>query len=249
MVKIKDTYQNNNIAILIGRKGSKGFPGKNTRKIGPKKLCEYPVIAALKSKKIKKIFVATDCPKIKEATKKYNPIYIDRPKKLNSDKALGEDVYQYCYYHIKKNYSKKINLVVLLMANAPMITHKMIKEGINKLNKNKTADSAVSVSKYNMWSPIRARKINNKGLLDPFIPFEKMKLKTINCDRDSQGDVYYADMSVSIVRPRCLENISDGLLPQKWMGKKILQIISKYGLDLDYDWQLPQVEYWVKKNL
>ena len=48
MVKIKDTYQNNNIAILIGRKGSKGFPGKNTRKIGPKKLCEYPVIAALK---------------------------------------------------------------------------------------------------------------------------------------------------------------------------------------------------------
>ena len=81
MVKIKDTYQNNNIAIFIGRKGSKGFPGKNTRKIGPNKLCEYPVIAALKSKTIKKIFVATDCHKMKEAKKKYNTIYIDKPKK------------------------------------------------------------------------------------------------------------------------------------------------------------------------
>ena len=248
MVKIKDTDQNNNIAILIGRKGSKGCPGKNTKKIGLKKLCEYPLIAAIKSKKIKKIFVATDCPKIKKATKKYDPIYIDRPKKLNDDKALGEDVYEYCYNYIKENYFKEINLIVLLMANAPMITHKMIKEGIDKLNKNKNADSAVSVSKYNMWSPIRARKINKKGLLDPFIPFERMKLKTINCDRDSQGDVYFADMSVSIVKPKCIEQMKYGLLPQKWMGHKILPIFSDYALDLDYPWQLPQVEYWIKKK-
>ena len=239
----------NNIAILIGRKGSKGFPGKNTKKIGSKYICEYPILAALKSRKIKKIYIATDCEKIKKTTKKYNPIYIERPKKLNSDKALGEDVYKYCFDYIKKDFPKKINLVVLLMANAPMITHEMITDGINMLDKNKKADSSVSVSKYNMWSPIRARKINKKGFLDPFIPFENMQLKKINCDRDSQGDVYFADMSVSIVRPHCLEKISEGLLPQKWMGKKILPIFSKYALDLDYDWQLPQVKYWIKKNL
>ena len=29
----------------------------------------------------------------------------------------------------------------------------------------------------------------------------------LNCDRDSQGDVYYADMAVSVVRPKCLENM------------------------------------------
>lgn len=55
-------------------------------------------------------------------------------------------------------------------------------------------------------------------------------------DRDSQGDVYLADMSVSVVRPKCLENMKEGLLPQKWMGQKIAPIISNAGFDLDYDW-------------
>ena len=134
------------------------------------------------------------------------------------------------------------------MANAPMINSNIINQGIKRLNKNKKADSAVTVTKYNMWSPIRARKINHSGFLNPFIPFNKMGLKTINCDRDSQGDVYYADMSASIVKPKCIEQIEDGLLPQKWMGHKILPIVSDYALDLDYPWQLPQVEYWLKKN-
>ena len=51
-----------------------------------------------------------------------------------------------------------------------------------------------------------------------------MILKKLNCDRDSQGDVYFADMSLSVVRPKCLENLSSGLLPQKWMGKTLHQL-------------------------
>ena len=100
-----------------------------------------------------------------------------------------------------------------------------------------------------MWSPLRARKINSKGYLDPFVPFKTFgNPKTLNCDRDSQGNVYFADMSVSIVRPKCLENLKNGLLPQKWMGKKIKPIKSWGGLDVDFEWQIPSVEYWLKKN-
>ena len=74
-----------------------------------------------------------------------------------------------------------------------------------------------------MWSPIRARKMDDSGCLVPFVPFEAIEgFDGLNCDRDSQGDVYYADMSVSVVRPHCLEFMEEGLLPQKWMGKKIL---------------------------
>ena len=178
------------IAILIGRKGSKGFPNKNTKKVGKKNLCEYPLIAAKKVKSIKRIFVATDCEKIKRIAKKYKVEFIDRPKKLNTDKALGEDVYKYCYEIAKRRMQtngEKIRYIVLLMANAPMINSNIINQGIKRLNKNKNADSAVTVSKYNMWSPIRARKINNSGFLNPFIPFNKMGLKTINCDRDVKG--------------------------------------------------------------
>ena len=236
-------------AIMIGRKGSRGFPGKNTYKILGRPLCEYPLIAAKKSKFIDKIYVATDCDKIKKISSKYNVEFINRPKKLNTNKALGDHVFEYSYEQVKKKNIKKIELVVLLFANAPTINFKLIDQGITLLKKNKYFDSAVSTSVYNMWSPLRARKLEPDGSLKPFVNFEYFgNPKTLNCDRDSQGNVYFADMSLSIVRPKCLENLKDGLLPQKWMGKKIMPIKSWGGCDVDYKWQIPGVEHWLITN-
>ena len=99
-----------------------------------------------------------------------------------------------------------------------------------------------------MWSPLRARKLNKDGSLIPFVPFETFgNPKTLNCDRDSQGDVLFADMGVSVVRPKCLENMKNNLLPQKWMGNKIAPIYSEAGFDIDYEWQLPLLKYWIQK--
>lgn len=239
-------------ALMIGRKGSKGLPGKNTKKIFGKSLCEYPIIAAKKTNLIERIFVSTDCSNIKKVTKKYKVNFLKRPKKFSTNKALGDDVFVDGYQQIKKilkKENKKIELLVLLFANVATINSKLIIKGIKILKKNKYFDSAVSTSVYNMWSPLRARKLSKtKGNLVPFVPFEVFgNPKTLNCDRDSQGNVYYADMSVNIVRPNCLENIKNGLLPQKWMGKKIAPIFSEAGFDLDYEWQLPSLKYWIKK--
>ena len=237
------------VAIMIGRKGSRGFPGKNTFKVLGRPLCEYPLIAAKKSKFIDKIYVATDSDKIKKVSQKYNVEFVDRPRKLNTNKALGDHVFEYTYEQVKKKNNKKIELVVLLFANAPTINAKLIDQGILLLKKNKRFDSAVTTSIYNMWSPLRARKLASDGSLKPFVNFEYFgNPKTLNCDRDSQGNVYFADMSLSVVRPRCLENLKDGLLPQKWMGKKITPIKNWGGCDVDYKWQIPMVEYWLTSN-
>ena len=240
------------IALMMGRAGSTGFPKKNLKKVLGRKICEYPLIACKNSKKVNKIFVSTDCPTIKKICKNYKGIYIPRPKNLATKSALGEDVYEHGYKEIKKILklkSKDIEFIVLLMANAPTITSDLINKGINILRKNKKLDSAVTTSIYNMWSPLRARKISKDGTLKPFVPFKTFgNPKTLNCDRDSQGNVHYADMSVSIVRPRCLDNLKSGLLPQKWMGNKIASIPSWGGCDVDYEWQLPVVEFWLKKN-
>lgn len=139
--------------------------------------------------------------------------------------------------------------MVLLFCNVATILSYTINEGIRVLKENSDFDSAVTVSSYNMWSPLRARTVGHDGLLHPFVPFETFgDPKTLNCDRDSQGDVWFADMGVSIVRPHCLENIEEGLLPQKWMGQKIYPIKQWGGLDVDYEWQIPQAEYWLRKH-
>lgn len=241
------------LAIMIGRSGSKGFKNKNIKKVFGKHLCEYPLIAAKKSKLINKIYVSTNCNIIKKISKNHKVKIINRPKKLTTDKVLGEKVFQHAYFEAKKDLglnSKEIEFVVLLFANAATLTSEMINNGIKILRNDKSFDSAVSTSIYNMWSPLRARKLDKKKfVLKPFVPFKTFgNPKTLNCDRDSQGDVYFADMSVNVVRPRCLENMSDGMLPQKWMGKKIAPIFSNAGFDIDYEWQLPQLKYWIKKN-
>ena len=89
------------VALMIGRAGSRGFPGKNTKKILGKHLCEFPLLACKKSKFVEKIYVSTDDSKIKKIAKKYDAEFIERPKKLNNSKALGDHVFEFGYFEIK----------------------------------------------------------------------------------------------------------------------------------------------------
>lgn len=239
-------------ALLLGREGSTGFPGKNIYSVLGRPMMAYPLLAASSSKYVDRIYVSTDSTRIKAIGCEYGAMIIDRPAELCTPEALGEDAYVHGYEVIRDELAKEdeeIELMVLLFCNAPTITNTLIDEGIEVLRKNPDYDSAVTVSIYNMWSPLRARKLDTQGLLQPFVPFETFgDPATLNCDRDSQGDVYFADMSTSIVRPHCLEHLDDGLLPQKWMGQKIYPIESWGGCDVDYEWQVPSVEFWLRSH-
>lgn len=237
-------------AVLIGRKGSKGFPGKNLYNILGKPLAFYPMKAALDCADVDKTYISTDDEALMKLARDNGVEIIKRPPELCTDAALGEHVYVHAYKTIcELNCGKIPEQLILLMCNAPSITADIIAKGIAVLKQNPEYDSAVTVSRYNMWSPLRARRVGSDGLLHPFVPPEAIgDTSMLNCDRDSQGDVWFADMGVSIIRPRCLENIENGLLPQKWMGRKIYPLKQWGGLDVDYEWQIPQVEYWLKRH-
>jgi hypothetical protein len=239
-------------ALMIGRAGSTAFPGKNIHPMLGKPLCSYPLMAAQKSRHVDRLFVSTDSPEIATIAASFGAETIDRPAELATSQALGEHVYAHGYREIVRRLAaegKSVELMVLLFANAATITAELIDEGIDALRHDPSMDSAVTTSVYNMWSPLRARKLGSDGCLHPFVPFETFgDPKTLNCDRDSQGEVHFADMSVSIVRPHCLDRLDEGLLPQKWMGQRIAPIRSWGGCDVDYEWQMPMVEFWLRKH-
>ena len=236
-------------ALLLGRGGSAGFPGKNLYPILGRPLMAYPLIAARDSKYIDRIYVSTDSEEIMTVARRYGAEIIERPPDLCTPEALGEDAFAHGYRVLRDRLGKEgeaVELIVLLFANAATVTGELIDRGIETLRTDQTLDSAVTVSRYNMWSPPRARRLGPDGCLYPFVPFEVFgDTATITCDRDSQGDVYFADMAVSVVRPRCLEKVGEGLMPQKWMGHRIAPIYSWGGCDIDYEWQIPGVEYWL----
>lgn len=240
-------------ALLIGREGSSGFPGKNVYPVLGRPLVAYPLMAARAAKSVDRTYVSTDSASLKAISLEHGARIIDRPPHLATNRALGEDAFVHGYQVIRdelKPSGETIELMVLLFANAATVTSETIDEGVRILRENHDYDSAVTVSKYNMWSPLRARRIADDGLLHPFVPFEVFgDPATLNCDRDSQGDVWFADMGVSVVRPSCLENIKVGLLPQKWMGRRIYPLKQWGGCDVDYEWQIPMVEFWLRRHV
>lgn len=239
-------------AIMIGRKGSSGYPGKNTTEVAGHPMAWWPLEAARNTPEVDVLYVSTDDPSIAAIGREMGAELIDRPDHLASKEALGEDVYVHAHGVIEAEVLSRgdeIEMYVLLMANAVTVSSAQISEGIAALRERTDLDSAVTVSCYNMWSPLRARKITKEGLLQPFVPFEVFgDPATLNCDRDSQGDVWFADMGVSVVRPANLDHLHQGLLPQKWMGQRVYPIKNIAGLDVDYPFQMPQAEWWLRNR-
>jgi molybdopterin-guanine dinucleotide biosynthesis protein A len=236
-------------ALLLGRRGSVGFPGKNLHPVLGRPMAAYPMRAARAARLVDRAYISTDDDVLMALAREHGFEVIVRPPHLATTSALGEHAYVHGYEvirHLAAARGEQVEQMVLLFCNAPTITGDMIDRGITALRQHPDYDSAVTVSAYNMWSPLRARRETAEGLLEPFVPFESIgDPRTLNCDRDSQGDVWFADMSLSVVRPHCLERLDEGLLPQKWMGRRIYPLKQWGGCDVDFEWQVPQVEFWL----
>jgi CMP-N-acetylneuraminic acid synthetase len=241
------------VAIQIGRRESKGFPGKNTAMVFGRPLFAYSLRAAAQVKEIDSIVVSSDDPAIRDyiASRTEYPYagkvirYMERPAYLCSDDAQAGEVYRYVWNELRLQDTalQDYEMLVLLMANAIMVTPEIIQEGITALRTDPSRDAAITVSKYNMWQPTRARYLDAEGFLKPMVT-----MAGATCDRDSVGDCYFADFGACIVRPRCLEKL-DGLPPQTWLGKTIYPLVQDWpGYDVDFAWQMPYVEHWLQRH-
>ncbi len=235
------------VGILIGRGGSVGLPNKNILPLLNRPMMAYPLMAAQNSKFVDEIFVSTDSIEIMDVAKKLKAKTIDRPKELATSEATVEDVFVHAYEYIKKQTEEKIEFIVILMCNAVSVLPDTIDKGIEVLRSKADFDSAVTVSGYDMFSPIRARKIDKDGSLIPFIPFDKFNFK-IDSNRQKQNTVYFHDCGTSVIRTKCLDKIKEGLLPQTWMGKKIFPLVQDGVLDVDYEYELKIAENWLRSK-
>ncbi len=232
-----------NPCLIIGRKGSR-VKDKNVQPIMGRPLVMYPILAAKNSRLIDEVFVSTDCEKIRTIALDQGCKYIERPPFLATNDALAEDAFKHGFDSIVSQAKAPIEFIVLLFANGATITPGIIDEGIEYLKKNPPCDSAVSVSKYNMFSALRARKIED-GLVKPFV--DPKLFSNATCDRDSQGDTYFVDCSVFVLRPHCF-NYSQGEIPFRWIGRKVHPLHQEGGCDIDFEWQFAMVEHWLKQH-
>lgn len=232
------------LGLVIGKKVSTGLPGKNRRMILGKPAAEYAFIAGSESL-IDCMYISTDCSFIASIGASYGAIHIDRPGILATPEALTEDVLLHAY-NIMKREHKKIKTISLLFCNQPMIDSDRLDDAIEFLANDTEYDSCFSVVKYDMFSPARARRLSPEGEIKPFIDLSLMD--NVSSIRNSQGSVYFCDLSIQVMKPICFEKMDEGQLPFKWQGKKSKAIEVDFGFDIDAEWQVPIAEYWLRKK-
>jgi CMP-N-acetylneuraminic acid synthetase len=84
-------------ALLLGRKGSVGFPGKNLHPLLGRSLMEYPLLAAKHAHHVDHVYVSTDDEIIMDIAGRNGANVIVRPPELASKTALGEHAYVHGY--------------------------------------------------------------------------------------------------------------------------------------------------------
>ena len=238
-----------NVGLIIGKHLSMGYPGKNVRPLLGRPMVEYAFLAAKYAKRLSRIFTSTDAPHIAEIGYKYGAEHISRPPELATPDALTEDALKHAFKEMQKRTDGQVRTVCLLFANAPTIKPGDIDHAIEILEDQASYDSVITVCKYNMWSPLRARRIDEDGFLRPYIELDKIgDVKQMSSIRGGEGDTYFCDLAVQVLRDRCFIDMDEGQLPFKWMGKSSYALTTDYGFDIDHEWQIPVVEYWLREH-
>lgn len=242
----------NVVAIIFGRggkDGSQNIPRKNLLPVLGRPLMTYPFLAAKYSRFVVKTFFSTDDNEMAELGTSYGAEIIERPSELATRDALMEDTIFHATEEVLKRLVTRPAFLVIMMCNAPCILSSTIDDGVSFLSKHANLDSVITASRYNMFHPMRARRLEANGILQPYLTLGDEKSKEYSSNRDSAGDIYFGDSGMTLVRPNVIRSMSQNPLPFRWQGEKI-GIIEQApgGADLDHMWQLPVLEYWLRQH-
>jgi CMP-N-acetylneuraminic acid synthetase len=106
------------LCLILARGGSKGLPRKNVLLLGEKPLIAHSIDAAKKVNYIDRIYVSTEDNEIKNISRQFGAIVIDRPMELATDTADYLDTVKHMISVIPE--MQKNPIVVLLETTLPL---------------------------------------------------------------------------------------------------------------------------------
>lgn len=210
-------------ALLTGKKNS-SFKNKNVIKLYDEYIFNYPAKQAKKLKEIDYFYTSSDSEIILKQTKKIGYKSIKRPKNLARENSKHIDVLKHSLEILKKR-NEYPDILIVLLANAPIVKASWILDCINILKKNKDISAVVPVQNINDHHPERAKKIQN-NILRNFI-----NKKKISSNRQDLTKCYFLCHNFWVVRSNEIYK-NKGQLPWSFMGKKVKAYEIKNSIDI-----------------
>lgn len=139
------TLNNNIIAIIPARGGSKGLPRKNILPLSGKPLIAHSIEHCTSSKYIQEVYVSTDEEEIVTVSKKHGASVILRPAELCQDESSSELAIEHALEVLSERNGTLPDLIVFIQCTSPVRGNNDLDQAIEQFVKEK-ADSLLSVS-------------------------------------------------------------------------------------------------------
>lgn len=226
-------------ALLVDPDDSIDFPGNGAEVMG-RALAAYPLLAAKGSEHARRLYAQTASDPVRRVAAQLGAIPLDPPPaRADGSRPTDASRVRIGYRQIVEDLKAEkgeLELLVLLFAHTGAVSTPLIDAGVQALLDDASLDSAATVSPYNRWNPSRAFR-EEGGRLVPYAA----------CPPD--GPVaWFPDWGAAVLRPRVLEKMTMDSPDLSWLGTKILPLKQAGGGPVDYQWQVPKMEYWLKKQ-
>ena len=222
------------IAIIFGKKESTNF-NRYTFPILNRPVVMYSIFAAKYSSAIDKTYISTDSSSLLALGKEVSGVNL-LPRKI-SQPTLTQEI-QIALKKIKKDLGYYPQNIVIMFANSPCITGNLLFNAVSFLDENKEYDSVVSAMRRSEFSPAR------------MFTLKEQKLEQDREYLSFHENVYFLDHRLIVTR---IDNIINCKVKSNYiesiLGKNIHPVIQQEGIwDIDYIWQVPMIEKWLKQN-
>lgn len=177
------------LAVIPGRSGSKGVPGKNSKAFDGKPLIGYAIEAALDSNLITDIVVSSDGEEILNIASSYDSVQChNRRNDLATDSSPIADTLK----EIIHQFEESPDFIVLLQPTSPLRTGRQIDEAISLLSSAPNCNSVISVIRMDDVHPARMYWMEKEArLMKPIIQeFESARRQDIPPAYYRNGAIY-----------------------------------------------------------
>lgn len=234
--------RNDIVALIIGR-GNNTLKDKNILPVLGKPLLQWGALAAKRSEYIGRYYLSSDCERILKAGENVDFKGIVRPDYLSTPTAQSSDVVLHALETIEKDCPASV--LIVIHANVGTISTKLIDECISILLNNEILSSVVPSHRKDEYHPLRARKLDENGVL---IPFVENYGKPISANRQDLEMSLFYDHSFWVLDVEKGVKCENGQLPWPVMGNKIMPYITEGCFDVHDLEDLEKTAKWIENE-
>jgi len=195
----------------------------------------YPMLAALHAERVDRVYVSTRSPQILHVAKGYDGITL-----IERDCEYPTIIREFkrSMQRVCEDLGEQPANAVLLLGNSPCVLSDAIDNAVETMDDRPDIDSVISVGQRHEFSPVNAFRMTDEGLL------EGAGLQ------DMASYDYFIDARLIAVRTRRLLELEEPFTDFSAIyGEAVCPLVQEEGVaDIDYPWQVPIIERWLRKN-